>query len=205
MRTVRWVLLALCAAAFLAAGCGKKPEPVTPAPAKPSTPVVKLDGAKEPAGEPAKKAESQAESAAKADKAAADDKANGDKAKDKPPADAKGEGKLVTTKTGLQYTDEKVGTGKSPRMGDQVTVNYRGTLKSNGKEFDSSYKRGEPAQFRIGQVIEGWNEGLQTMKEGGKRKLVIPAKLAYGANPPPGSGIGPNADLVFEVELLKVN
>ena len=112
-------------------------------------------------------------------------------------------GKMVTTSSGLKYTDLKVGKGASPKMGQNVTVNYVGQLE-NGTEFDASAKHGGPATFMLGQVIPGWNEGLQTMKVGGKRKLVIPGKLAYGPNPPPGSGIPANATLVFEVELLKI-
>lgn len=117
-------------------------------------------------------------------------------------ADA-GSGKTVTTPSGLKYEDIKVGTGPSPKLGDTVTVHYTGTL-TDGTKFDSSRDRGEPAQFRLGEVIEGWNEGLQTMKAGGRRKLTIPGNLAYGPQPPPGSGIPPDATLLFDVELLKV-
>lgn len=112
-------------------------------------------------------------------------------------------GKVVTTASGLKYVDLKVGKGTNPKMGENVTVNYVGQLE-NGTVFDASAKHGGPATFMLGQVIPGWNEGLQTMKIGGKRKLIIPGKLAYGPNPPPGSGIPPNATLVFEVELLKI-
>jgi peptidylprolyl isomerase len=111
----------------------------------------------------------------------------------------------TTTKSGLTYEDLKVGEGKSPQQGDTLTVHYTGWLKSNDQKFDSSVDRGTPFQFVIGkgQVIPGWDEGVATMKEGGKRKLTIPADLAYGAK---GAGgvIPPNATLVFEVELLKV-
>ncbi|MEM9251586.1 MAG: FKBP-type peptidyl-prolyl cis-trans isomerase [Planctomycetota bacterium] len=104
--------------------------------------------------------------------------------------------------SGLQYTIEAEGEGEAPAMGDTVVVQYRGTLV-DGTEFDSSYARGEPATFRLGGVIQGWNEGLQLIKPGGKIKLFVPPGLAYG---PQGSGqIPPNATLVFEVELLEVN
>ena len=89
-----------------------------------------------------------------------------------------------------------------PKGEDKVTVHYRGTL-IDGTEFDSSYKRNEPAQFKINQVIKGWTEGLQLMKEGSKWELYIPSSLAYGQN---GAGglIGPNQALIFEVELIRV-
>jgi peptidylprolyl isomerase len=113
-------------------------------------------------------------------------------------------GKTVTTASGLKYVDVMVGKGASPVAGKQVTVHYTGTL-DNGKKFDSSVDRKEPFTFVIGvgQVIPGWDEGVMTMKVGGKRKLIIPAKLGYGAK---GAGgvIPPNATLHFDVELLNV-
>ena len=113
--------------------------------------------------------------------------------------------KAITTPSGLTYTDIKVGNGPSPQKGQSVSVHYTGWLQ-NGKKFDSSVDRGDPFQFNVGkkQVIPGWDEGVATMKVGGKRKLVIPADLAYGAQGIPGA-IPPNATLVFEVELLGVN
>jgi len=114
---------------------------------------------------------------------------------------AKKEG-VVTLPSGLQYKVLDEGSGKSPNAADTVTVNYRGTLV-DGTEFDSSYKRGEPATFPVSGVIAGWTEALQLMKEGAKWQLVIPPNLAYGER---GAGpvIGPNSTLVFEVELIKV-
>jgi peptidylprolyl isomerase len=111
----------------------------------------------------------------------------------------------VTTPSGLKYIDEVVGTGDSPRAGQNVTVHYTGTLE-NGTKFDSSVDRGQPFPFRIGtgSVIKGWDEGVMTMKVGGKRRLIIPAKLGYGAAGSPPT-IPPNATLIFEVELLSVN
>ena len=111
---------------------------------------------------------------------------------------------MVETSSGLKYVDEVVGTGASPTKGKRVTVHYTGTLTS-GKKFDSSRDRGEPFQFVIGvgQVIKGWDEGVLSMNVGGKRKLMIPSSLAYGARGA-GGAVPPNADLNFDVELLSV-
>lgn len=108
----------------------------------------------------------------------------------------------VSTATGLQYEDMQVGTGESPKAGQTVIVHYTGWL-TDGSKFDSSVDRGQPFEFSIGrgQVIKGWDEGVMSMKVGGKRKLTIPADLGYGAR---GAGgvIPPNATLIFEVDLL---
>jgi len=110
---------------------------------------------------------------------------------------------VVTLPSGLQYKVIEKGNGTSPRKTDSVTVNYRGTL-IDGTEFDSSYKRGKPATFRVDGVIPGWTEALQRMKPGAKWQLFIPAKLAYGGRAA-GPRLGPNSTLIFEVELIKVN
>lgn len=111
---------------------------------------------------------------------------------------------IVTTKTGLQYVDIKVGEGMLPRLGDTVVVHYTGWLE-DGTKFDSSVDRGAPFEFPIGmgRVIPGWDEGVSTMRVGGVRKLIIPPELGYGAS---GAGgvIPPNATLIFEVELLEI-
>ena len=109
---------------------------------------------------------------------------------------------VVTLPSGLQYKVVKEGTGKSPKATDTVTVNYRGTLL-DGSEFDSSYKRGEPATFQVNGVIPGWTEALQKMKTGAKWQIFIPSNLAYGER---GAGgmIGPNATLIFEVDLISI-
>jgi FKBP-type peptidyl-prolyl cis-trans isomerase len=109
---------------------------------------------------------------------------------------------VTTTSSGLQYIVEKEGDGAIPTANDKVKVHYSGTLL-DGTEFDSSVKRGQPAVFGVTQVIKGWTEVLQLMKVGAKYKVFIPADLAYG---PQGSGqvIGPNAVLIFEVELLGI-
>jgi FKBP-type peptidyl-prolyl cis-trans isomerase len=112
-------------------------------------------------------------------------------------------GAEVTTPSGLRYTDLVVGTGPSPRVGQTAVVHYTGTL-TDGTQFDSSRDRGQPYSFPLGMgsVIKGWDEGVATMKVGGRRKLVVPPVLGYGAA---GKGtIPPNATLVFDVELLDV-
>ncbi len=109
----------------------------------------------------------------------------------------------VTTKSGLIYQSLKEGTGASPAATDTVKVHYKGTFPADGKEFDSSYKRGEPTEFPLNRVIPCWTEGVQLMKPGGKAKLTCPPAIAYGAN---GAGgvIPPSATLNFEIELISV-
>jgi FKBP-type peptidyl-prolyl cis-trans isomerase FklB len=109
---------------------------------------------------------------------------------------------VKTAPSGLQYKVIKPGTGKKPQATDTVTVNYRGTLV-DGTEFDSSYRRGKPATFPVSGVIPGWTEALQLMEEGAKWQIVIPSKLAYGEQGA-GQAIGPNATLLFEVELISI-
>ena len=101
----------------------------------------------------------------------------------------------------LQTTDTKAGAGQAAKATDTVTVDYTGAIASTGVIFQSSYDTGQPATFALNQVIPGWTEGIPGMKVGGTRRLLIPASLAYGANPPSGSGIPANADLVFDVTL----
>jgi FKBP-type peptidyl-prolyl cis-trans isomerase FklB len=110
---------------------------------------------------------------------------------------------VVTLPSGLQYKILTAGTGPKPTASDSVKCNYRGTL-INGTEFDSSYKRGQPATFGVGQVIKGWTEALQLMPVGSKWQLFIPASLAYGERGA-GAEIGPDATLIFEVELLSID
>ena len=117
-------------------------------------------------------------------------------------------GKTMTTPSGLQITDSKIGTGAAPKTGQTCVMHYTGWLYENGakgKKFDSSVDRGQPFEFPLGQrrVIAGWDEGVASMKVGGKRTLIIPPELGYGAR---GAGgvIPPNATLIFEVELLDV-
>ena len=123
-------------------------------------------------------------------------------------SDAQGQ-KPVTTSSGLQYIDTKPGTGATPRKNQTVVVHYTGWLYVNGakgKKFDSSVDRGKPFEFPVGagRVIAGWDEGVGSMKVGGKRTLIIPPNLGYGAQGA-GSAIPPNATLMFDVELLGVN
>jgi len=108
---------------------------------------------------------------------------------------------VVVTDSGLQYMVVEMGDGAKPKATDKVTVNYRGTLL-NGEEFDSSYARNQPVSFQLDQVIPGWTEGLQLMPVGSKFMFYIPPNLAYG--PAGGGPIGPNATLIFEVELLGI-
>ena len=110
---------------------------------------------------------------------------------------------MVTLPSGLQYKILKEGSGPKPTAADSVVCNYRGTL-INGTEFDSSYKRGEPATFPVSGVIKGWTEALQLMPVGSKWQLFIPADLAYGPRGTPGGPIPPNATLTFEVELMSI-
>lgn len=115
---------------------------------------------------------------------------------------------MVTSATGLKYEDGKVGTGPEAKSGSNVSVHYTGWLNKDGQKgtkFDSSVDRGEEFEFPLGKgmVIQGWDEGVQGMKVGGKRTLFIPSKLGYGARGA-GGAIPPNADLIFDVELLKV-
>lgn len=120
-----------------------------------------------------------------------------------------GQTKMTTTKSGLQYLDQKVGTGTTAVKGMTVDVHYTGWFYKDGKKgakFDSSLDRGEPISFKLGNknVIAGWDEGIEGMKVGGKRDLIIPPNLAYGEAGHPG-GIPPNSTLTFEVELVKAS
>lgn len=110
--------------------------------------------------------------------------------------------KTIKTESGIEITTLVEGKGANPKALDTVTVHYRGTLP-DGKEFDSSYKRGQPATFPLSRVVPCWTEGVQKIKEGGKAKLVCPPKLAYGERGVPGV-IPANATLIFEVELIKI-
>ncbi len=110
---------------------------------------------------------------------------------------------VVTTASGLQYKVLTEGTGKTPKATDKVTVHYRGTL-IDGTEFDSSYGRGEPTSFPLNRVISGWTEGLQLMNIGSKYEFYVPSDLGYGSRGA-GAQIGPNATLIFQVELLEIN
>ena len=111
----------------------------------------------------------------------------------------------VTTESGLKYSDVVVGSGREAALGDTATVHYTGWL-TDGKKFDSSVDRGEPFKFPLGagEVIRGWDQGVEGMKKGGKRRLVIPAALAYGDSGAGGGVIPPGATLVFDVELLGI-
>lgn len=141
----------------------------------------------------------QKQEAAKAQEAGIQNKVDGEKFL----AENKTKEGVVTTETGLQYIVLKEGTGATPTTASKVKVHYHGTL-IDGTVFDSSVDRGEPAEFGVTQVIKGWTEGLQLMKEGAKFKFFIPSDIAYGANPRPGGAIKANSTLIFDVELLEI-
>ena len=145
-----------------------------------------------------KQEEAQKKQQAEMEAAASKNKQEGEKFL----ADNKARAGVVTTASGLQYEVLTEGKGAKPKATDTVTVHYRGTLV-DGSEFDSSYSRNEPATFALNAVIPGWIEALQLMPEGSKWKIYLPSDLGYGAGGT-GGKIGPNATLVFEVELLKV-
>lgn len=110
----------------------------------------------------------------------------------------------VAKVTELQKIDTQVGTGEVVQPGATVTAHYTGAVAATGKIFQSSYDSGQPVPFGLDQVIKGWTDGVPGMKAGGKRRILIPADQAYGANPPSGSGIPANADLVFDIEIVKI-
>jgi len=132
-------------------------------------------------------------------------KSAGDKKPEGKAEEKKEKSKKVTTVSGLQYEELVVGTGASPKTGQKVSVHYTGWL-TNGKKFDSSVDRGQPFEFALGrgEVIKGWDEGVASMKVGGKRKLTIPPGLAYGDRNVGNGLIPPNSTLIFEVELLGI-
>jgi peptidylprolyl isomerase len=128
---------------------------------------------------------------------------------DEPTQDKKSEMKMNSSPSGLQWTDTKEGTGASPKAGQTCVMDYTGWLwvdGTKGKKFDSSVDRGTPFEFPIGQgrVIKGWDEGVATMKVGGKRTLLIPPQLGYGSRGAGNGLIPPNATLLFEVELIAI-
>ena len=110
----------------------------------------------------------------------------------------------VSTIDSLQSIDTTSGTGAEVKAGDTITAHYTGAVAATGVVFQSSHDTGQPATFSLSGVIEGWKNGVPGMKVGGKRRLLIPAAQAYGATPPQGSGIPANADLVFDIELVKI-
>lgn len=121
--------------------------------------------------------------------------------------EARGKPQLSATDaaTELVVTDDVVGSGDEVTSGATVTAHYVGVSASTGSQFDASWDRGAPISFPLSGVIQGWSEGLVGMKVGGRRTLVIPGDMAYGANPPPGAGIAPNETLVFTVDLVDVS
>jgi len=164
--------------------------------AEPRVSMDDMEAAMKVLGE--ERAQMQAELAKEAQKQAAENKKKGEAYL---AANGKKKG-VVTTKSGLEYKVIEAGKGKHPKPTDKVTVHYRGTLL-DGTEFDSSYSRGEPAEFPVNRVIQGWQEVLPLMQEGAKWEVAIPSDLAYGETGT-GHGIGPNETLLFTIELVKV-
>jgi peptidylprolyl isomerase len=165
-----------CAALLCSFGCSPKEEPnVTQNPPPPSTTPIGGGGAPEPSKSEPPKTETK-------------------------PLDTS---KMTKTASGLMYEDVVIGKGETPKPGQEVAVHYTGTL-TNGTKFDSSLDRGEPIRFPLGagRVIKGWDEGIASMKVGGKRKLVIPPELGYGSQDM--GDIPPNSTLLFDVELVEI-
>ncbi len=191
--------LPLALVVVLAAGCPKKQPPpllqpsAGPPPVMPAEQPTQATEAAKPAGP------EKAASGTKTPQAKPGTKANEKKPATKLPPE------VITTPRGVQYIDVRMGTGPTPKKGQVVVVHYTGWLK-NGTKFDSSRDRGEPFEFALGtgRVIPGWDEGLVTMKVGGRRTLLIPPELGYGERGTPGGPIPPNATLKFDVELLGV-
>ena len=181
-------VIAMTATAFCVASCGKQ-KPT----AEDSAAVDSLVG---------EVMQAQQDSAAAAE-AAAENVAGSTNMADYGAAFFQGNSGYQTTPSGLKYVTVVEGTGASPKETDVVTVHYTGRLL-DGTVFDSSVQRGEPTSFPLQMVIKGWTEGLQLMKVGGKTVFYIPCNLAYGEMGTPGGPIGPNQDLIFEVELLGI-
>jgi peptidylprolyl isomerase len=206
------IVLMLVPAVFLG-GCNRDR---TPASQTPPSPAASVEAVSSPGGNPLTRGVSTAKNIAETTNRKTDEtnrimegtetgKTNSEeKGNAMNRSESSGTGE-VTTSSGLKYTDIVPGSGASPKKGDVVRVHYTGWL-TDGKKFDSSVDRGQPFEFTlgVGQVIKGWDEGVSTMKVGGKRKLVIPAELGYGMRGAGGGLIPPNATLVFEVELLGI-